>query len=242
MKITHVLLTAVIVAMPNAILAVSSNSQGQGSVSSNSSSSTSVNSNSANSNSQSGTGIQTQNQTQTNNAGASTQIQTQTEEETQAAAKVKETAPKYIPTNSKSVEHKSVVANAVQSLIQASYQLENTGLGDQVRTIAQTQSQNQDKIGQAVDNADKRTGFAKFFIGVNYKELRLAKTAMEQNRTQIQELEQLMAQIDNEGDKLEIANQIIVLQNQQIELKDQLAEETSGFSLFGWLARWRNSY
>jgi hypothetical protein len=248
MKIKHIVLTAAILAMPVSALAVSTNGQGaansaNANQAASGNASSSANSNSANTNTNGvSTQTQTQTQTQTNNAGTGTQIQTQTATEAQIRLKVQETAPKYNPTNGKSAEHKSVVANAVQALIQTSYQLENVGLGDQIRTIAQTQSQNQDKIGQAIDNADKRTSFAKFFIGANYKELTTAKTAMEQNKTQIQELETLMAQVTNEGDKLELANQIIVLQNEQIELRDQLNDSSSGFSLFGWLNRWHNSW
>ena len=228
----HLLIAAVILMTPASVLAVSNNSQSQGANSNSNASASSTSSNSQSSSTQ----------TQTNNSSTDTVIQAQTEEQANIEKEVREKQPKYSPSNSKSAEHRSVVATAVQSLIQASYQIENKGLGDQVRLIAQTQSQNQDKIGQAIDNADKRSDLAKFFIGANYKELKEAKTAMEQNRTQIQALEKIMAQIEDEGDSLEIANQIIVLQNTQLELKEQLDNLTSRFSFFGWIARWHNNF
>lgn len=242
MKIGKLLLTMAILVMPVTAMAVATNGQAQTSNSSSSSANVTVNSNANGNTNQSGVSTQTQNQTQTSNAGTSTQIQARTEEEAKVAAKVKETAPKYMPENSKSAEHRSEVANAVQALIEASYQLQNTGLGDQIRTIAQTQSQNQDKIGESIDSAETRTTLAKFFIGANYKELKEVKTIMEQNRVQLEQLNQIMSNFENEGDKLEIANQIIALQNIQLELKEQLNDLTSGFSLFGWISRWRNNY
>jgi hypothetical protein len=61
---------------------------------------------------------------------------------------------------------------------------------------------------------------------------------MEENKNQIREMEQVMAQIQNESEKIQLANQIITMQNLQFELQDQLGELTRGFSLFGWLNRW----
>lgn len=183
-----------------------------------------------------------QTQTQTNNPGTGTMTQAHTEEQARIQEEIKTLSPLYEPKNSKGAEQKSVVASAVEAMLQVANKTENQGVGDQIRVIAQTQSKNQDKIGQSIDKAETRSGFAKFFIGANYKELKEAKTAMEQNRNQIKTLEQVMAQLENESDKLGIANQIIVLQNTQLELKEQLNELASGFSFFGWIARWRNNY
>ena len=124
-------------------------------------------------------------------------------------------------------------------MLEAANRVENTGIGQQIRTIAQTQSQNQDKIGQAVDKAEKRSVFAKFFIGPNYKELSAAKGALEQNRAQVQTLEQLMESLTNDTDKLAITNQITLLQNEQNEIRNQISDLSSGFSLFGWVSRLR---
>lgn len=182
----------------------------------------------------------TQTQTQTQNAGTSSQIQTQTQASVEA--QIESSKPEYTPANANALAHRSVVANAVQELIRTAAQISNTGIGTQIRTIAQTQNQNQDKIGQAIDKADERGAAAKFFIGANYKELKEAKQIMEQNQAQIRELTQLMEQVTSEGDKLQIASQIISLQNVQLELRDQISEMSGGFSLFGWINRWYNHF
>jgi type II secretory pathway component PulJ len=80
---------------------------------------------------------------------------------------------------------------------------------------------------------------AEFFIGANMKELVSAKQQIEQNRERVSELEQLMLQLDNDTDKLEVANKIITLQEDQLTLREQLTDIGSGFSLFGWISRWR---
>lgn len=238
MKTRNMFIVMALLIMPTSTLAVSTNSQGQGSTNSQAINSNSTGSSNQNSNTQ----VQTETQTRTQTNNPETGTMTQTEEQTRMEAEVKEKEPKYSPTNSKAAEHRNAVADVVQQLIGLAYQIENTGLGDQIKLVAQTQSQNQDRIGQAVDNADKRSALAKFFIGSNYKELAIAKTAVQENRTQLQELEKIMLQIDNDTEKLEIAKQIVVLQNTQLELKDQIDELASGFSLFGWINRWKNNY
>lgn len=231
-KPTNLIIALCLALFPTLVFAVSDNGQ-------NGNSSSSTVSTSASSNS-SANGNTVQTQTQTSNQGEDAQIQTRTE--TQLQADVAEGKPDYSPRNEKATTRMSAVATAVEALIRVSAQISNTGIGDQIRTIAQTQTRDQDRINQSVDNAAARTGFAKFFIGANYKELKLAKTTMAENQNQIRTLQQLMTQLTNESDQMAIANQIIVLQQQQLELKDQLGDMTNGFSLFGWINRWFNKY
>jgi DNA-binding transcriptional MerR regulator len=51
----------------------------------------------------------------------------------------------------------------------------------------------------------------------------------------VQEMKQIMDQLQNEGERLELANQIILMQEQNEELSEQIDESIRGFSLFGWL-------
>jgi len=218
-------------------LAFAASENGQGSTSGNTgTSSTSVDSSAASSN----TTDATQSQTQTNNPSAGTMTQTRTE--TQIQEDISQATSQYTPKNSKGVEQRSAVASAAQQLIRTAAQVKNEGIGDQIRTIAQTQTKNQDKIGQSIDKAETRSGFAKFFIGANYKELKIAKDTLSENQKQIKSLEQILTQLTSNTDKITVANQIIVLQQTQLELKDQLTSLQSGFSLFGWMNRWKNNF
>ena len=189
-----------------------------------------------------GTGTSTQNQsqvqTQTNNPGIGTQTQTQTQTELQLQERIQESKPAYSPRSEQAQSRMSVVSQTAEYLIRVAQRVENKGIGDQIRTIAQTQSQNCDKINQGIDRAQERTAFAKFFVGTNYTELKNVQSLMEDNRLKIEELEEVMAQVSNEADATEISTQISTLQNLQTSLQDQVKELTSGFSLFGWLNRW----
>lgn len=250
-KLFFGLLGALLIA-PSMVFAVSTNGNGSANASDNgnagvtstapSGTTASTSNETSTQNQGSSSQIQSQTQTQTNNPGTGTMTQTQTRTEAQIQEEVKTSSPQYTPKNSKGEAQRSVVANAVEVMLQVANKTENQGIGQQIKTIAQTQSQNQDKIGQSIDKAEARSGFAKFFIGANYKELKLTKNAMVENQNQIKELEQLMTQLSNDGDKVAIANQIIALQQTQLELKDQLGELSGGFSFFGWINRWKNNF
>lgn len=197
----------------------------------------------------------TQSQASTQNQGNATQIQTQSNNpetglmtqdqiRTRLEADLKTVESEYSPQNEMATQRMSSVSQAVQNLLQSSYRLEsqNKKLGEQVRAIAQNQVQTHDKINQSLDKAEKRSGFAKFFVGPNYKELSNARQQMEQNQLKIQELNQIAAQVSNQADQTELKNQIQTLEEQNTSLKEQLQKDTTGFSLFGWLNRWINKY
>jgi len=181
---------------------------------------------------------QAQNQGQIQNEGDDLQIQ----ERERIESEVQKSKPDYIPRSEKAREHMSEVAKAVEALINVSYQIENQGLGDQIREIAQAQGENEDKTNKAFDQAQQRNAFIKFFIGADYNQLKVAKEEMEQNRLRIQELNRIMAQISNENDKTELQSQIATLERQNTALQDQIDESVSGFSLFGWLFKWILNY
>ena len=106
----------------------------------------------------SGTGNQVQNQGETN------QVQNQEQEATQAKSgnglQVAE-------------QRRSKVANAVQEMLQVAEK--NGGIGQKVKTIAQTQTQNQDKLETSLQKVQSPSGFSKFFAGPNYGEANNAK-------------------------------------------------------------------
>ena len=184
--------------------------------------------------------LQTENRVQTSNPGTGTMTQAQMEE--RAQEQIEESKSAYSPKNSEALLRLSAVSTAAENLIRVSNRISNESVGTQIRTIAEEQIENQDKINQAIDKADSRSAFAKFFTGSNFSQLKEAKKVMVQNQVQVRELQQLMEQVTSEADKLEIANQIMTLQEESIALRDQLDEADDGFSLFGWLARWIAGY
>lgn len=245
MKKTHFLtMLCFLLALPSAVLAAPSSVSGQnGNGAANSSQADSQTSATATPSSQSTNG-QSQNETRTQNQANNPGVGTMSQEQLEARIQeqIEESKPEYTPKNEKNIEHKNIVANAAAELIRTASQITNTGIGDQIRLVAKTQNQNQDKIGQSLDKAEQRGAVAKFFIGSNYKQLKQVKQLMIENQNQVKQLEQIMAQLSSDEEKIAIANQIIVLQNTQLELKDQVEEQAGGFSLFGWINRWFNKY
>ncbi|MFA6300721.1 MAG: hypothetical protein WC609_00005 [Candidatus Paceibacterota bacterium] len=130
-------------------------------------------------------------------------------------------------------QRRSVVANAVQEMLQIADR--NGGIGEQVKTIAQAQNQNQEKIEVSLAKAQDKSGFAKFFFGPNYGEILNAEKLLEQNREQIKQLNEIKNQLINKGDEQALAVQIKTLEQANLEIENSLVKEKSGFSLFGWL-------
>ena len=167
-----------------------------------------------------GTGNQVQNQNQVKNQGEANQIQTSGQQGTQSGSAVAQ-------------QRRSQVANAVQEMLQVAER--NGGIGQQVKTIAQTQTQNQEKLEASLQKVQSRSGFAKFFVGPNYGEINNAKKILEQNREQIKQLNQIKTQLSNQGDQQTLTQQIQTLEQANLEIENSLGTAQKGFSLFGWM-------
>jgi len=162
----------------------------------------------------SGAGSQVQNKNQEQNQGETSQIQNQEQE---------------------AVERRSNVANAVQEMLQVADR--NGGIGQQVRTIAQAQTQNQEKLEVSLQKVQSRNGVAKFFVGPNYGEINNAKKILEQNREQIQQLNQIKNQLINWSDQQQLIEQVQLIEQANLAIENSLNASQKGFSLLGWLFR-----
>lgn len=171
-------------------------------------------------------GIQVQNQNQIKNQGETNQIQNKEQEGTQKQDKGE---------SATAVQRRSDVANAVQEMLQVADR--NGGIGQQVRIIAQTQTQNQEKIEASLQKVQSRSGFAKFFVGPNYGEINKTQKILEQNREQIKQLNQTEDQLTNQGDQQILTEQVQYLEQANTEIENLLNVSRKGFSLFGWMFR-----
>ncbi|MFA7209054.1 MAG: hypothetical protein WC120_02090 [Parcubacteria group bacterium] len=178
-----------------------------------------------------GNAVGTQEQNQVMNQGENTRIQTQEKNAVEAQDGTK--VPKG--TSNSSAQKRSQVANAVQAMLQIADR--NEGIGKQVRTIAQNQNQNRDKLEKNIEKIQSRGGFAKFFVGPNYGEIKDAQKTLEQNREQIRQLNQVRTKLSNQGDQQQLTEQIMVLEQANQEIGTLLDSAQGGFSLFGWLNR-----
>jgi hypothetical protein len=132
------------------------------------------------------------------------------------------------------VEHMSTVAQKVQELLQVRT---IGGIGDQVRAIAQEQNQAQDRIQLQLDKVNAKGNLAKTLFGPDYKALIALEQQMEQNRLRIEQLQKLMLDVSNTGDKTAIQSTIDALIQENTSLQDIISLENGTRSLFGWLVK-----
>ncbi|MCG2694018.1 hypothetical protein L6259_01955, partial [Candidatus Parcubacteria bacterium] len=173
-----------------------------------------------------GEGDQVQNQNQVKNQGEESQIQNNEREGKQIQNKSGLTAAQ---------QRRSQVAGAAQKMLQVADRNGESGIGQQVRTIAQTQTQNHEKLEASLQKVQSRNGLVKFFIGPNYGEINSAKKSLEENREQIKQLNQVKNQLANEGDRQTLAEQVQLLEQADLEIENSLDVSQEGFSLFGWI-------
>jgi len=132
-------------------------------------------------------------------------------------------------------EHRSVVAIAVQAMLQVAEK--HKGIGEQVRVIAQNQVQAQEEVEVKLMKIEDRGSFAKFLIGPKYSEIKEAEKLLEQNKEQIQQLNQIKLEISNQADLEVLDQQVKILERVNMEIENSLKISQEGFSLFGWLSK-----
>ncbi|MCK9378789.1 MAG: hypothetical protein M0P97_01430 [Candidatus Moranbacteria bacterium] len=159
------------------------------------------------------------------------QIQQQDKTQDRTQSKTQDKVQNKTQTSS-AKQVKSQVASAVQTMLNIAEG--DSKIGQQIKTIAQNQTKNQEKIQKNIENIQSRSGFAKMLIGPNYGEIKDAKTTLEQNKLQIKELNQIRTQLSNESDQQMLTEQIKVLEESNQEIEAILDQSQSGFSFFGW--------
>lgn len=130
---------------------------------------------------------------------------------------------------------RSRVVNAVQAMERIAER--NQGIGEQIRVLAQNQNRLQNEAEAALQTAQSRSKFAKFFIGPNYKQLRAVEENLANHTQNLAELKTLREQIQTTVDQSLLDEQIQIMEKIKQELELEVSESESGFSLFGWLSK-----
>lgn len=167
--------------------------------------------------------LQEQNQEQ---EGEPSLVATPTQAQTQAQNKGQTNAQ----------QHRSTVANFVQELLQVAERQEG-GIGEQVRVVAQQQNQSAITTIQAMEKVQTRNKIRIFLFGSDYKNLGALRSEVVHTRNRIEQLNRIMADIENEGDRTEFQNQIQTLEQEQLRIENFIKTEEGKFSLFGWLIK-----
>jgi len=210
-------------------------------------------------NSSTGIGGKGQQQTQTTNQGEDSQIETQNNEQTNKEDITTDQAQNQNKKeNTSTVEHqnldqnqeqnqeqegqinaeqhRSTVANFVHTLLKTASSTENR-IGEQVRAIAQEQNASEATTTEAIDKIQSRNKIQTFLFGSDYKNLGALRSEMVQTMNRLDQLNRLMENVQNEGDKTELQNQIQTLEQEQTKIENFITAQESRFSLFGWLVK-----
>lgn len=193
-----------------------------------------------------GMGTQIQQQTQTANQGENSQIQIQNNEQVQNGSgtgkqvknqnQEQEKVQQQQQEQTNAEEHRSTVANFIQGLLKVA-STTDSGIGQQVRIIAQQQNQSASTTIQAIEKVQTRNKVKTFFFGSDYKNLGALRSETVQTRNRLEQLNSLMENVQNEGDKTELQNQIQALEQEQTKIESFIKTQESKFSLFGWLVK-----
>lgn len=106
----------------------------------------------------------------------------------------------------------------------------------QVRTILQNHEKVQVRTKAALQTMSQRNQAVKFMIGPDYKNAGQVRSDVVGLRNDIKKLEQIKED-SLPADVGDTQTAIDELQIEADELEIQLTKQTSGFSLFGWLAK-----
>ena len=132
-------------------------------------------------------------------------------------------------------QHRSSVANFVQSLLQVADR--EGGIGEQVRTIAQQQNQSVDITVQAMEMVQKRSRVKTFFFGSDYKNLGALRSEIVQTQNRAKQLNGLIENVQNVGDKTELQSQVQIIEQEQARIENFIKDQEGKFSLFGWFVK-----
>lgn len=174
-------------------------------------------------------GVQQQAQTANQGEEAQIQAQVQNSEGTSSSS----SAPMAGKVNAE--EHRSTVANFVQSLLQVAER--EGGIGEQVRLVAQEQNQSASTTVQAMQKVEERSKIKTLFLGSDYKNLGTLRSEMVQTQNRLEQLNRLAENVENESDKTELQNQIQTLEQEQTKIETFIKDREDDFGLFGWLVK-----
>lgn len=132
-------------------------------------------------------------------------------------------------------QRKSEVADAVQEILQITEK--DSEIGQKIKIITQTQTQNQEKLETSLQKVQNRGGLTKFFVGPDYGEINNTKKLLEKNREQVKQLDEVQNQLTNKSAKQKLTEQVQLLEQTNQEIENSLNTPQKGFSLFGWIFR-----
>ncbi len=130
-------------------------------------------------------------------------------------------------------EHRSAVANFVQTLLKTASTTKGT-IGEQVRIIAREQNNTTASTTEAIEKIQKRNKIKTFLLGSDYRNLGALRSEMVQTRNRIEQLNRVMGKT---ASTTEVQTQLQNLEQEQTKMEDFVKAQENKFSLFGWLVK-----
>ncbi|MCX6781018.1 MAG: hypothetical protein NT003_02800 [Candidatus Magasanikbacteria bacterium] len=134
-----------------------------------------------------------------------------------------------------SEEHRSSVANFVQSLLKVADR--EDGIGEEVRVIAQQQNDSSATSTAAMAKVESRGRIHTFILGTDFKSLGDLRSEMTTTQNHIDQLKKLESKMKTKVDKDELTKQISSLEDSQVKVNAFVTTHENKFSLFGWFVK-----
>ena len=112
-----------------------------------------------------------------------------------------------------------------------------SGIGQQVKEIAQNQQKNQEKIKSNVYELKNRGQLVRLFVGSDKKMTQVLELMTEENKLTIQKLEGMKNITENQAELDELQKTIDLMLYQNTSLGEKIAKENQVNGLVGWFTR-----
>jgi hypothetical protein len=133
------------------------------------------------------------------------------------------------------VENKGIEASS-QNLNRVIERRNNPETGKQIRSMVQNHEKIQTRTKAAIKTMSQRNKVLKLMIGPDYKNAGQVRSDVVGLRNDINKLEQIKEE-SLPSDNGDIQGAIDELQTEADGIENQLTEQLSGFSFFGWLSK-----
>lgn len=134
-----------------------------------------------------------------------------------------------------SSEHQSVISNLANELNRIADR--DGGIGKELKEVAKEQNDSKEKVAEAMDKVENRSGLKTFFLGTDYKNLGALRSEMVTTDNHINRLMRAKERAVNPATATDLDEQIAILQAEKIKIETFIKENESKFSIFGWFIK-----
>ncbi len=141
----------------------------------------------------------------------------------------------FAQSNASSQEHRSDISKVVAGLTRIAGQAQN--IGQEVSQIAKEQEDSINKVGDAMDVIEARSGFKTFLIGTDYKNIGIIRSELVKTQNAIDRLTKAVARATSADVKTALEKQIADLEASKLKVETFVNSHESQFSIFGWFVK-----